>query len=32
MVRGTGAPSNVESERALARDLIKALKENIEIA
>lgn len=32
MVRRTGAPSNVESERNLARDLIKALKENIEIA
>lgn len=32
MVRGTGAPSNVESERALAQKLIKALKENIEIA
>lgn len=32
MVRRTGAPSNVESERNLARDLIKALKKNIEIA
>ena len=32
MVRRTGAPSNVESERNLARNLIKALKENIEIA
>lgn len=32
MSKGMSAPSNVESERTLARNLIKALKENIEIA
>lgn len=32
MVRGMGAPSNVESERKLAQKLIRLLKENIEIA
>ena len=32
MVRGMGAPHNVESERKLTQKLIKLLKENIEIA